>query len=73
MTSEGTFQSGIVWCTVRPLTLVANLRHVDSPAKRLERIAGEYNHMLYLIDKAGELPFVQSLNPVSRIRDTWRR
>ena len=40
-------------------------RHVDSPAKRLERIAGEYNHMLYLIDKAGELPFVQSLNPVS--------
>ncbi|GAA6050782.1 hypothetical protein JCM3770_001642 [Rhodotorula araucariae] len=36
---------------------------VDSPAKRLERIASEYTHMRYLVDRAGALPFVQSLQP----------
>ncbi|SCV71599.1 BQ2448_3187 [Microbotryum intermedium] len=46
---------------------------VDSPAKRLERIAGEYNHMLYLIHKAGNLPFVTSLEPrVTRITTTLK-
>ncbi|GAA5906257.1 uncharacterized protein JCM6883_005490 [Sporobolomyces salmoneus] len=40
----------------------------DSPAKRLERIAAEYNHMLYLVSRAGKLPFVQSLDDrISRI------
>lgn len=43
-----------------------SFRHVDSPAKRLERIASEYNHMLYLVEKAGDLPFVRSLDPVRR-------
>ncbi|SGY62387.1 BQ5605_C007g04684 [Microbotryum silenes-dioicae] len=46
---------------------------VDSPAKRLERIVGEYNHMLYLINKAGDLPFVRSLEPrVTRITTTLK-
>ncbi|BGP46800.1 hypothetical protein JCM10450v2_002648 [Rhodotorula kratochvilovae] len=36
---------------------------VDSPAKRLERIASEYTHMRYLVERAGDLPFVQSLQP----------
>ncbi|SCZ93005.1 BZ3501_MvSof-1269-A2-R1_Chr1-1g00545 [Microbotryum saponariae] len=46
---------------------------VDSPAKRLERIAGEYNHMLYLINKAGDLAFVRSLEPrVTRITTTLK-
>ncbi|CEQ41823.1 SPOSA6832_03571, partial [Sporobolomyces salmonicolor] len=41
---------------------------VDSPAKRLERIAAEYNHMLYLVSRAGDLPFVRSLDDrISRI------
>ncbi|GAA6061648.1 hypothetical protein JCM10212_002525 [Sporobolomyces blumeae] len=35
---------------------------VDSPAKRLERIAAEYNHMLYLVARAGDLPFVKTLD-----------
>lgn len=38
---------------------------VDSPAKRLERIASEYTHMLYLVERAGDLPFVKALQPVS--------
>ncbi|KAI5481066.1 component of oligomeric golgi complex 2 [Pseudohyphozyma bogoriensis] len=38
-------------------------RVVDSPAKRLERIAAEYSQMLYLVSKAGDLPFVRSLDP----------
>ncbi len=37
----------------------------DSPAKRIERVAAEYNHVLYLVNKAGDLPFVRSLDPVS--------
>ncbi|GAA6002082.1 hypothetical protein JCM10207_003064 [Rhodosporidiobolus poonsookiae] len=42
--------------------------HVDSPAKRLERIASEYTHMRYLVDRAGDLPFVHSLEPrISKI------
>ena len=40
------------------------LHVVDSPAKRLERIAGEYSQMLYLVAKAGDLPFVRSLDSV---------
>ncbi|GAA5872300.1 hypothetical protein JCM8547_004805 [Rhodosporidiobolus lusitaniae] len=36
---------------------------VDSPAKRLERIASEYTHMRYLVERAGDLPFVHSLQP----------
>lgn len=40
------------------------LHVVDSPAKRLERVAGEYSQMLYLVAKAGDLPFVRSLDPV---------
>ncbi|GAA5885926.1 hypothetical protein JCM5296_007033 [Sporobolomyces johnsonii] len=41
---------------------------VDSPAKHLERIAAEYNHMLYLVSRAGDLPFVRSLDDrISRI------
>ncbi|GAA5853661.1 hypothetical protein JCM5353_001396 [Sporobolomyces roseus] len=41
---------------------------VDSPAKRLERIAAEYNHMLYLVSRAGKLPFIDSLDKrISRI------
>ncbi|KAK4704772.1 conserved oligomeric Golgi complex subunit 2, partial [Phenoliferia sp. Uapishka_3] len=44
---------------------------VDSPAKRLERIAGEYSQMLYLVEKAGDFPFVRSLDPrISRITST---
>ncbi|BGP14663.1 hypothetical protein JCM10213_001627 [Rhodosporidiobolus nylandii] len=37
--------------------------NVDSPAKRLERISSEYTHMRYLVERAGDLPFVQSLQP----------
>ncbi|GAA5884786.1 hypothetical protein JCM6882_005394 [Rhodosporidiobolus microsporus] len=37
--------------------------NVDSPAKRLERIASEYTHMRYLVERAGDLPFVHSLQP----------
>lgn len=38
----------------------------DSPTKRLERIANEYIHMQYLVDRAGpDLPFIRSLQPVS--------
>ncbi|GAA5842321.1 hypothetical protein JCM11251_003984 [Rhodosporidiobolus azoricus] len=37
--------------------------NVDSPAKRLERIASEYQHMRYLVERAGDLPFVHSLQP----------
>ncbi|GAA6002288.1 COG2 family protein [Rhodotorula paludigena] len=36
---------------------------VDSPAKRLERVASEYTHMRYLVERAGDLPFVKSLEP----------
>ncbi|GAA5836232.1 hypothetical protein JCM9279_002236 [Rhodotorula babjevae] len=36
---------------------------VDSPAKRLERVASEYTHMRYLVERAGDLPFVHSLRP----------
>ncbi|KAM0752493.1 COG complex component [Meredithblackwellia eburnea MCA 4105] len=44
---------------------------VESPAKRLERIVGEYNQMLYLVAKAGDLPFVRSLDPrIARITST---
>lgn len=40
-------------------------RIVDSPARRLERISGEYSQMLYLISKAGpQIPFIESLSPV---------
>ncbi|KAL8293723.1 hypothetical protein RQP46_000424 [Phenoliferia psychrophenolica] len=47
------------------------LHVVDSPAKRLERIAGEYSQMLYLVAKAGDLPFVRSLDPrIERITST---
>lgn len=45
-------------------------RRSDSPAKRLERIAGEFNHMLYLVRKAGDLPFVRSLDPVRSLYET---
>ncbi|ORY89153.1 oligomeric golgi complex component, COG2-domain-containing protein [Leucosporidium creatinivorum] len=46
-------------------------RSVDSPAKRLERVAGEFNHMLYLVKKAGDLPFVRSLDPrIAKITST---
>ncbi|GAA5969864.1 hypothetical protein JCM11641_008068 [Rhodosporidiobolus odoratus] len=37
--------------------------NVDSPAKRLERIASEYTHVRYLVDRAGDLPFIHSLQP----------
>ncbi|GAA6031739.1 hypothetical protein JCM8097_001962 [Rhodosporidiobolus ruineniae] len=36
---------------------------VDSPAKRLERIASDYTHMRYLVARAGDLPYVHSLEP----------
>ncbi|GAA5898368.1 hypothetical protein JCM8208_006959 [Rhodotorula glutinis] len=36
---------------------------VDSPAKRLERVASEYTHMRYLVERAGDLPFVHALQP----------
>ncbi|GAA5925591.1 hypothetical protein JCM3775_001450 [Rhodotorula graminis] len=36
---------------------------VDSPAKRFERVASEYTHMRYLVERAGDLPFVHSLQP----------
>ncbi|GAA6009286.1 hypothetical protein JCM11491_004257 [Sporobolomyces phaffii] len=46
---------------------------LDSPAKRLERIAAEYNHMLYLVSRAGKLPFVQSLDErISHITSALR-
>jgi len=41
----------------------------DSAGKRIERVAAEYNHVLYLVKKAGDLPFVRSLDPV---RDSSR-
>ncbi|GAA5933962.1 COG2 family protein [Sporobolomyces koalae] len=47
---------------------------LDSPAKRLERIASEYNHMLYLVSRAGKLPFIQSLDDrISRITTALHR
>lgn len=46
-------------------------RSVDSPAKRLERIAAEYNHMLYLVSRAGKLPFIDSLDKVSQIISSY--
>jgi len=46
-------------------------RSVDSPAKRLERIAAEYNHMLYLVSRAGKLPFIDSLDKVSQIVSSY--
>ncbi|BGP06652.1 hypothetical protein JCM10049v2_002476 [Rhodotorula toruloides] len=46
---------------------------VDSPAKRLERIASEYTHMLYLVERAGDLPFVKALQPrIDRVTSALR-
>ncbi|KAM0790884.1 hypothetical protein ACM66B_004723 [Microbotryomycetes sp. NB124-2] len=36
---------------------------LESPARRIERIASEYSHMLYLVSKAGDSPFIKSLEP----------
>ncbi|KAK4050873.1 hypothetical protein OIV83_003295 [Microbotryomycetes sp. JL201] len=38
-------------------------RSLESPARRIERVASEYSHMLYLVSKAGDSPFIQSLEP----------
>ncbi|KWU42557.1 COG complex component [Rhodotorula sp. JG-1b] len=46
----------------------------DSPTKRLERIASEYIHMQYLVNRAGPtLPFIRSLEPrIARITQALR-
>ncbi|KAK4047210.1 hypothetical protein OIO90_006273 [Microbotryomycetes sp. JL221] len=36
---------------------------IESPARRLERIASAYSHMLYLVSKAGDMPFIKTLEP----------
>lgn len=38
---------------------------MGSDTKRLERIAQEYNQLLYLVRKSQGLKFVESLQPVS--------
>ncbi|BGP23394.1 hypothetical protein JCM10295v2_002290 [Rhodotorula toruloides] len=46
---------------------------INSPAKRLERIASEYTHMLYLVERAGDLPYVQALQPrIDRVTTALR-
>jgi hypothetical protein len=42
-------------------------RSMGSDTKRLERIAQEYNQLLYLVRKSQGLKFVDTLQPVSAL------
>lgn len=51
--------------TLRQNLAVSSHASRQAGAHKIERIAAEYNQMLYLIDKARDLEFINALTPVS--------